>query len=203
MVAALTRALELQDPAEPGHAVRVAAFAEGVARRLGWAERQLRAIRMGALLHDVGKLTLSRQVLEKPGPLTEDELAEIRKHPTAGVWILSAEPTTWVTLPYVLYHHERWDGGGYPSARAREAIPVGARLLALADAFDAMTSPRPYRDPLTRDEALEEVDRCAGTQFDPHIAELFLDVWHDRRSWGPPRAWFEFDRGRPAASSTG
>jgi putative nucleotidyltransferase with HDIG domain len=201
MVSALTRALELQDPAEPGHALRVATFAEGVARRLDWPEKQIQALRLGALLHDVGKLTLSRRILEKPGPLTEDELTQIRRHPTAGAWILSAERTTWTTLPYVLYHHERWDGAGYPSAKAGSAIPLGSRLLAVADAFDAMTSPRPYRDPLTRDEALEEVDRCAGTQFDPELAEIFLDVWHDRRWWSPPRAWFEFDRARPAAPS--
>jgi HD-GYP domain-containing protein (c-di-GMP phosphodiesterase class II) len=147
-------------------------------------------------LHDVGKLTVSQAVLEKPGPLTEAERAQIRRHPTAGARILSMARETWVALPYVLCHHERWDGRGYPVARAREAIPTGARLLALADAFDAMTSPRPYRDPLTRDEALEEVDRCAGTQFDPELAEIFLEVWHDQRTWGPPRAWFEFDHAR-------
>lgn len=201
MVTELTRALELQDPASPGHAVRVATLAEGVARRLGWEESRLRALRLGALLHDVGKLTLSREVLEKPGPLTVAERAQIQQHPTAGVRILSMARETWTALPYVLFHHEHWDGRGYPVAKARDAIPPGARLLALADAFDAMTSPRPYRERLTRDEALEEVDRCAGTQFDPELAEIFLDVWHDPVVWGPPRAWFEFDHARRVALS--
>ena len=199
MVPELTRALELQDPASPGHALRVATLAEAVARRLGWAEGSLRALRLGALLHDVGKLTLAREVLEKPGPLTPDERAWIQEHPTAGVRILSMARETWSALPHVLFHHERWDGRGYPAAKAGEEIPAGARLLAVADAFDAMTSPRPYRDPLTRDEALEEVDRCAGTQFDPELAEVFLQVWHDPVVWGPPRAWFEFNRASRAA----
>lgn len=200
MVTALTRALELQDPASPGHGLRVAALAEAVARRLGWEERSLRALRMGALLHDVGKLTLAQRVLEKSGPLSEDERAQIRTHPRAGVRILAEARETWIALPLVLYHHEHWDGRGYPAAKAHDEIPAGARLLALCDAFDAMTSPRPYRDRLTRDEALEEVDRCAGTQFDPDLAEVFLDVWRDPVVWSPPRAWFEFPRPRSAAA---
>ncbi len=200
MIAALTRALELQDPASPGHALRVATLAEAVARRIGWDACRLQALRLGSLLHDVGKLTIAREVLEKPGPLTEAERAQIEEHPTAGVRILSMARETWAAVPYVLFHHEHWDGRGYPVQKEREAIPVGARLLAIADAFDAMTSPRPYRDPLTRDQALEEVDRCAGTQFDPELAEIFLHVWHDPVVWGPPRAWFEFEPARRSAA---
>jgi putative nucleotidyltransferase with HDIG domain len=177
MVAALTRALELQDPASPGHALRVATLAEAVARRLRWEESALRALRLGALLHDVGKLTLAREVLEKPGPLTAEERAWIEEHPTAGVRILSMARETWSALPHVLFHHERWDGRGYPAEKASEAIPAGARLLAVADAFQAMRQERPHRRARSSEEAAAVImeDVRAG-RFDPEAARAVLEV---------------------------
>jgi HD-GYP domain-containing protein (c-di-GMP phosphodiesterase class II) len=116
-------------------------------------------------------------VLRKEGRLDESELAQIREHPKIGARILLRMAALREAIPYVLYHHERWDGHGYPSGKAGEEIPLGARVLAIADAFDAMTSDRPYRRALTRDQALAEIERCAGTQFDPRIAQVFLELF--------------------------
>jgi HD-GYP domain-containing protein (c-di-GMP phosphodiesterase class II) len=176
MLATISRALEERDQTQ-GHGDRVAALAEPVAARLGWDAGRLSLLRFGAPLHDIGKIAVRRDVLRKPGPLTVDEVAEIRRHPRAGASLVLAMRSGIRALPYVLFHHERWDGNGYPARIGGTAIPVEARLLAVADAFDAMTSPRPYRAAMTAERALEEVGRCAGTQFDPAVAELFLEVW--------------------------
>ena len=106
--------------------------------------------------------------------LDERELAEIRAHPVEGTWLIAGVPSLSPALPYVLFHHERWDGDGYPTRRAGSAIPLEGRVLAVADAFDAMTSLRPYRRPLSAPEAADEIHRCAGTQFDPEVADAFL-----------------------------
>ena len=166
--------MEVCDPALAAHAERVAANAEAVAVRLGWTETQREALRLGAVLHDVGKVNVRHEVLTKPGRLDDWELAEIRAHPVEGIWLLSGVPSLAPALPSVLFHHERWDGRGYPTRRAGEAIPFEGRILAVADAFDAMTSSRPYRSTLTPRDAAEEVRRCAGTQFDPTVAGAFV-----------------------------
>ena len=176
MLAAITRALEERDQTQ-GHGARVAALAEPVAHRLGWDEGRLAALRFGALHHDIGKVAVRRDLLLKPGPLTHDELAEIHTHPGAGAELVAPLPGARLALPYILHHHERWDGKGYPSRLQGNAIPLEARLLAVADAFDAMTSPRPYRHALTHERAFVELCSCAGTQFDPELAELFVDLW--------------------------
>jgi HD-GYP domain-containing protein (c-di-GMP phosphodiesterase class II) len=174
--AAYATAMEVCDPALGAHAARVAANAEVIAIRLGWREDRLEALRLGAALHDVGKVSVRQEVLAKPGALDEDELAEIRVHPVEGVWLLAGVPSLTPALPYVLFHHERWDGDGYPTRRAGAAIPLEGRILAVVDAFDAMTSGRPYRSALSADRAAAEIRRCAGTQFDPDVAEAFLDA---------------------------
>jgi HD-GYP domain-containing protein (c-di-GMP phosphodiesterase class II) len=180
MVGVLARAIEAHDPYTRGHGGRVVALAEPVARLLGWDEERLGGLRLGGVLHDVGKLSVSRRLLDKPGPLTVEERAVVRRHPAVGAQLLAAFPGCRLALPYVLYHHERWDGSGYPTGRAGDEIPEGARLLAVADAFDAMTSHRPYSRALPSSLALHEVDRCAGSQFDPTVAHAFLDVWGAR-----------------------
>jgi HD-GYP domain-containing protein (c-di-GMP phosphodiesterase class II) len=176
MLAAITRALEERDQTQ-GHGARVAAFAEPVAHRLGWEDAQIATLRFGALHHDIGKVVVRRDLLLKPGPLTLDELAEIRTHPSAGAELVGPLRGARDALPYVLCHHERWDGKGYPSRLRGHTIPLEARLLAVADAFDAMTSPRPYRHALTHERAIVELCSCAGTQFDPELTELFVDLW--------------------------
>ena len=177
MLSMLSKAIEARDPYTQGHSARVTALAEEVARRLGWSPEQLATLHIGGPLHDIGKLAVSDDVLRKEGTLDPEEIDQIRQHPTIGARILLRMAALREAIPYVLYHHERWDGRGYPSGKAGEEIPVEARVLAVADAFDAMTSDRPYRRALSREDALAEVERCSGTQFDPEIARVFLEVF--------------------------
>ena len=160
-----------------GHSARVTSIAEGLARRLGWRGKRLDALRLGGSLHDVGKIAVTASVLCKPGPLTAEELEQIRAHPIAGARLIESVPGFRPALPYVLHHHEWWDGTGYPHGLAGEEIPIEARLLGVADAFDAMTSVRSYRAALSVEQALVELQRCAGSQFDPGLAETFVDGW--------------------------
>lgn len=175
-LAAFATAMDVCDPELASHAARVGSNAEAVARRLGWDDEQLQALRLGAALHDVGKVNVRPEVLGKPGLLDEHELAEIRAHPVEGTWLIAGVPSLSPALPYVLFHHERWDGAGYPTRREGVTIPLEGRVLAVADAFDAMTSLRPYRRTFSADEAAGEIVRCAGSQFDPAIADAFLDA---------------------------
>ena len=177
MLVELTRAVEARHPWTRGHANRVAQLTAAVARTLRWPDERLAVLSIGSLLHDVGKLSLPTELLGKPGPLTATELEEVRAHPAAGARFVASLPQARRALPAVLYHHERWDGGGYPSGLESSAIPAEARLIALADAFDAMTSHRPYRDALPLEAALEELARCAGTQFDPELAPACAEIW--------------------------
>ena len=171
------RAIEARDPYSSGHGERVTALAEVIGARLGWDDDQIEVLRIGAALHDIGKLAVPERVLNKPGPLNEFELSEVRTHPEEGARILELVGTLRAAVPSVLHHHERWDGLGYPSGCAGDAIPAEARVLAVADSFDAMTSNRPYRPALTPEAAIAELERCSGTQFDPEVVEVFVDAW--------------------------
>jgi len=176
MLVSIARALEERDHSL-GHGARVAALAEPVALELGWDRERIRSLRWAAPLHDVGKVKIRPQLLGKSGPLTLDEVAEIRRHPAAGAQLVLPLRRFHDALPYVLFHHERWDGEGYPAGLSGRRIPIEARILAIADAFDAMISPRPYRQALTHEHALTEVQDGAGSQFDPVAAELFVKAW--------------------------
>ncbi len=173
----LARAIEARDPYSSGHAARVTAIAEVVAARLGWDEDQIDVLRIGAALHDIGKLAVPDTVLRKPGPLNDDEFVHVRAHPEEGARMLELIGTLRAAVPCVLHHHERWDGGGYPTGTAGSDIPPEARVLAVADAFDAMTSDRPYRPALSEGRAIAELERCAGTQFDPEVVAVFAEAW--------------------------
>ncbi len=177
MLADLASALAARDPATAAHCTRVTFLAVRLAAWVGWDEEGLRTLQVGAPLHDIGKITNSETILRKRGPLHRRELAEIRTHPAAGAKLISPVGPARDALPYVLYHHERWEGAGYPTGRRGTQIPEGARLLAIADAFDAMTSTRPYRRAMRTSHALDEIERCAGTQFDPSLASAFLAAW--------------------------
>jgi HD-GYP domain-containing protein (c-di-GMP phosphodiesterase class II) len=179
LLAALSQAIESRDAYTRGHSDRVSSLAEVVARRLGWKSSRLGALRVGALLHDVGKLSLDDTVLQKPGPLDKREFDEIKRHPLAGARLIRGFHALRPALPYILFHHERWDGHGYPSGRSREQIPRGARIVAVVDAFDAMISVRPYRPPLPIGAALAELEAGAGTQFDPDVVRAFLSAWSE------------------------
>jgi putative nucleotidyltransferase with HDIG domain len=171
---ALSAAVEERDPFARGHASRVAVLAHSLARRAGFDRDRIVRLRTGAVLHDIGKLAVPREVLLKDGPLDEIEFLQIKRHPAAGARMLRMVGAALEALPCVLFHHERWDGAGYPSGRARDEIPLEARILAVADSFDAMTSTRPYRRACPAKDALEELERCAGTQFDPELVEAFI-----------------------------
>ena len=180
MLAALASAQAARDPSRAAHCTRVTDLAVRLAAWMGWDEDRLERLRVGARLHDIGKVMISQRILSKRGPLSPAELAEIRTHPTAGVRLIAPVEPAQEAIPYVLYHHERWDGTGYPTRRLGADVPEGARLLAVVDAFDAMTSTRPYRRALPMYHALAEIERCAATQFDPLIAHAFLRAWSAR-----------------------
>ena len=152
-------------------------FCRAIAKRIGVENERLPVLRLGALLHDVGKLSVPPAVLLKNGPLTEAEFEHVRRHPAAGVRMLRSLGAPREILPSVLHHHERWDGTGYPRGRAGDRIPLEARILSVADSFDAMTSLRPYRTPRQVHDAIEELERCAGSQFDPELVAVFTEAW--------------------------
>jgi HD-GYP domain-containing protein (c-di-GMP phosphodiesterase class II) len=169
-------AMAVCDPTLGGHAERVTRQAEAIVRRLGWTETRIEELRLGAALHDVGKINIRPGLLDKRGRLEPGELEAIRAHPVEGAWLIAGVRSLEPALPYVLFHHERWDGNGYPTHRAALDIPIEGRVLAVVDAFDAMTSDRPYRRALHFEEAMAEVERCSGAQFDPAIVDVFLQV---------------------------
>jgi HD-GYP domain-containing protein (c-di-GMP phosphodiesterase class II) len=177
MLAALASAQAARDPSTAAHCTRVTDLATRLATWMGWNTDGIRRLHVGARLHDIGKVMISERILSKRGPLSPAELAEIRTHPEAGARLIAPLGPAQEALPYVLYHHERWDGTGYPTSRPGIDVPEGARLLAVVDAFDAMTSNRAYRRALPTFHALAEIERCAGTQFDPEIAHAFLRAW--------------------------
>jgi HD-GYP domain-containing protein (c-di-GMP phosphodiesterase class II) len=169
----LTKRLERHDPDSLGHAERVTALALRIAEALRAGAERVDAIRAGGPVHDIGKLGVAAEILRKPGALAPNELAEIRTHPVRGARMLERAAAFQRGLACVLHHHERWDGTGYPDGLAGDEIPIEARILAVADAYDAMTSDRPYRAALRHEEAVAEVERCSGSQFDPRVARAF------------------------------
>jgi HD-GYP domain-containing protein (c-di-GMP phosphodiesterase class II) len=166
--------MERRDPGARAHAEHVAAMAEAIAAVMGFSEPALRTVRRAGLLHDVGKLGVRDAVLRKPERLTSDEYVEVQAHSLNGGRWLRAIPVLHACLPGVVHHHERWDGSGYPGHLAGRAIPLLARILAVADVFDALTSDRVYRPALPVGEAIDLIAQGAGTLFDPAIVALFL-----------------------------
>ena len=173
-VRALACTIEARDPYTGGHVDRVASYATALGRQLNWSADELRSLEMGALLHDIGKIAVPDAILRKAGPLNEAEWAQMQQHPTLGANLVRGWAALQPALPAVLYHHERYDGGGYPTGLAGEDIPAVARIVSVADAFDAMLTDRPYRKGLAVNVAAEELNRCAGTQFDPEYTAAFL-----------------------------
>jgi diguanylate cyclase (GGDEF)-like protein len=164
------------------HASGVADAAEEIARHLGLPPQELKWIRLGGVLHDIGKVAIPSWIINKPGPLDDQEWHFIRRHTAIGDRILLAAPDLRAVAPIVRSSHERWDGMGYPDHLAGDAIPLGARIVGVCDAFDAMISTRSYSAAMTTDEALAEISRCAGTQFDPTIVDALQAVMADRRN---------------------
>lgn len=171
----LVSLVDLRDSYTGGHSSRVGTYARAIGVRLGLAEKQLEQVVMAALLHDIGKIGVPDRVLLKGGELTEEELAEIKKHPELG-WMALKNMGDFKALGLiVLHHHERMDGGGYPGGLKGSAIPLGSRIIAVADSYDALTTDRPYRKARTRQEAVDELLACVESQFDPRVLAAFLD----------------------------
>ncbi|RME20644.1 MAG: HD domain-containing protein, partial [Deltaproteobacteria bacterium] len=173
-IRSLAQALEARDAYTRGHSERVTRYAIATARCMGLSERSLRIIRYAGLLHDIGKIGIADSILNKRLELTEQEWTTIRNHPLFGDAILEPLKFLHDAQHIVLHHHERWDGSGYPNGLKGTEIPLEARIVAVADAFDAMTSHRPYRAAMAREKAIEELRASAGKQFDPEVVEAFL-----------------------------
>lgn len=182
MVRVLAVAIDMRDAATGAHGMRLLALADTLARSAGLDALDREAIRHAALVHDIGKIAVLDRILRKPGPLDEAERREMELHPRVGADMIATVEGLRGVAPIVLHHHERWDGRGYPDGLAAEAIPIGARLLAVVDTYDAMTSHRPYRRARPADEARRELRRAAGTQLDPWLVERFLRTFPEDTS---------------------
>ena len=168
--------VEAKDRYTRGHSDRVSAFSVLIGKKVNLPEQDLDTLKIGGLFHDIGKIGVPDLIIQKEGKLTDEEFAEIKKHPSIGVHILSNASIFKDIIPIVEHHHERYDGTGYPSGLKGEDIPYFARIAAIADSFDAMTSKRSYRDSLPLDVVKNEFKKNRGTQFDPELDDLFLDI---------------------------
>jgi len=175
-VTVLANTIEGRDPYTRGHVSRVAFYARALALAIGWEPKHLRILEIGALLHDIGKIIVPDQVLNKAGPLSEEEWALMRQHPVTGAKILQGVSHLRDALPYLYSHHEHWDGSGYPQRLSGKNIPVEGRLLALADVFDALTTQRPYHPARPKEEVISFLKYYAGKQFDPELVPAFISV---------------------------
>jgi putative nucleotidyltransferase with HDIG domain len=174
---ALARAVDEKSSWTQGHSNRVAALAMELAEQMGWTDADLDLLHRAALLHDLGKIGISREILDKPGRLNEVEFSVIRTHPDRGAKILEPVRAYASVIPMVRHHHERYDGSGYPDGLAGAAIPLGARILAVADVYDAVSVTRPYRKAWSHAEACVYLRQNAGILFDPQVVEVFMLLW--------------------------
>jgi len=175
-IRSLASAVEAKDPYTSGHVERVTEFSVELARRIGMREEELKDVELAAILHDIGKIAIPDSILKKPGRLTEEEYEIIKTHVYHGARILTPIPGMKGVIPAVLYHHERWDGKGYPMKLAGKDIPLIARVIAVTDSFDAMNSDRPYRKRMPSHLIEKELVENAGKQFDPHLIDVFLEI---------------------------
>lgn len=175
VIAALANAIEAKDKYTEGHNERVSGYSVALAQAAGMPEDEQKVLRMAGILHDIGKIGVPDNVLNKPGRLNQDELKRIFLHPEEGEKILSPLRCLYGVREVVLYHHERYDGTGYPRGLKGEKIPIFARIVAIADSYDAMTSTRPYRHALSREKAIEELENKAGQMWDPVLVKIFVE----------------------------
>ena len=173
---ALALAIDAKEQITPNHVRRVQAYATALARALRMPEPEVQAVSTAALLHDIGKLAVPDHILAKPGPLTPEELQKVRLHPQMGAAILKSVPFPYPVTPFILSHHERWDGRGYPAGLKGEEIPLGARVVCVVDYYDALTSDRPYHEALSEAQAVALLKQEAGNIFDPHVVDTFVRI---------------------------
>ncbi|RPJ40515.1 MAG: HD domain-containing protein, partial [Candidatus Latescibacterota bacterium] len=175
-VQALIRSLEAKDSETSYHSLRVTQHATVLAEQMGLPPRQVEAVQYGATLHDLGKIGIIGTILNKKGKLSDDELVVVRRHPVVGARIVENVDYLSGAVPVIRHHHERFEGGGYPDGLAGEKIPLGARIVAIPDFYDALTTSRPYRPAYPHEKALAMIRERIGTAFDPEIARIFLQI---------------------------
>ena len=175
-IKSISFALDAKDQYTHGHSLRVTLYSLVLAKEMNLSDETLEEIETAGLLHDIGKVGIPQHILCKPGKLTDEEFEIMKTHPEQGEKIVKKIKKLNIISDWLKTHHERWDGKGYPLGLSGEDIPVSARIIALADTYDAMTSTRSYREALPHEAAIAEIQRCAGTQFDPHFAELFIKI---------------------------
>jgi putative two-component system response regulator len=180
-IKSLAFALEARDEYTSGHSERVTEFSIAIAEELGMPQDIIQKIRLAGMVHDIGKIGVKETILNKPEPLTKEEYIHVQSHCETGSRILLPIVDDDEILDIVIHHHERFDGRGYPDGLSGEQTSLGARIVAVADAFDAMTSTRPYRDALSIGDAINEIEKNKGTQFDPQIADIFIKILRKKR----------------------
>lgn len=172
----LAAAIDAKDPYTRGHSERVARYSIAIGKNLGLPEKEMRNLRVSSLLHDVGKIGIDDRILRKPGALSDDEFEVMKQHPAKGAAIMSGVAQLIDVIPGMKYHHEKWGGGGYPDSLEGEAIPMQARIVAIADTFDAMTTNRPYQKAMELGYVVEKIKSFAGTRFDPKVVDAFVNA---------------------------
>ncbi len=172
----LAAAIDAKDPYTRGHSERVARYSIGIGKNVGLSDKEMRNLRISALLHDVGKIGIDDRILRKPGALNDDEFEVMKQHPAKGAAIMSGVAQLIDIIPGMKYHHEKWSGGGYPDNLEGEQIPMQARIVAIADTFDAMTTNRPYQKAMELAYVVEKIKSFAGTRFDPRVVDAFVQA---------------------------
>lgn len=185
----LANAIDVRDPYTYGHVERVTAYSHEIGTQFEWQGRMLDQLRYGAILHDIGKIFIDEATLLKSGPLTDEEWDEMKRHPITGSNMVRDIPYLAVAIPVVRHHHERWDGRGYPDGISGSTIPLAARIVSVADGFDAMTTTRPYQKHRTLEQAYEEVMACSGTQYDPEVVSAFQRAWESGKIQAIRQRW--------------
>ena len=172
----LAAAIDAKDPYTRGHSERVARYSIAIGKNLNLPEKEMRNLRISALLHDVGKIGIDDRILRKPGALSDDEFEVMKGHPAKGAAIMSGVAQLIDIIPGMKYHHEKWGGGGYPEGLTGEAIPMQARIVAIADTFDAMTTNRPYQKAMELNYVVEKIRGFGGSRFDPRVIDAFANA---------------------------
>jgi len=173
----LANAIELRDQYTRGHVERVMMICKEISEQLGWSKAQREPLRYGAILHDIGKIHISESILRKPGKLNDKEWEEMKQHTIVGAELLKSIPYLAQTIPIIRYHHERWDGKGYPDGLAGDKIPLAARIVSVADSLDAMTSNRVYQRAVPAEQAYDEIIDGSGSRYDPKVVKAFKLAW--------------------------
>jgi putative nucleotidyltransferase with HDIG domain len=176
IIASLAKALEARDPYTEGHSQRVTNYALIMADKLGWQDELKEKLNSAALLHDLGKIGIPDSILHKKGLLTDEEYDFIKKHEVISIKILEPLKEIKDILPWIMHHHEKWDGSGYPHGLGGNSIPLGAQIIALADTFDAITTGRDYKKALSVEDALNEIIKFKGSQFNPQLVDIFVEA---------------------------